>query len=78
MKEAYTNIVRNLKDDSSALQLVQKLLTTSIGERDFFAKETCHLLLQLPLVKLETMSYLVLMDLVRLRNNQMTVSAELQ
>jgi len=34
MKEVYTNIVRNLRDDSFALQLVQKLLTNSIGERE--------------------------------------------
>ena len=51
LKEVYTNIVRNLKDNSSALQLIQKLLTNSVGERDFSAQETCHLLLQLPLVK---------------------------
>lgn len=51
MKDIYTNIVRNLKDDSSALQVVQKLLTNNVGERDFSAQETSHLLLQLPLVK---------------------------
>ena len=51
MKEVYTNIVRSLKDDSSALKLIQKLLINSVGERDFSAQETCHLLLQLPLVK---------------------------
>lgn len=51
MKEVYTNIVSNLKDDSSPLQLIQKLLTNSVGERDFSAQEACHLLLQLPLVK---------------------------
>ena len=51
MKEVYTNIVRNLKDDSSALKVVQNLLINSVGERDFSAQETCHLLLQLPLIK---------------------------
>jgi len=51
MKEVYTNIVQSLSDDSSALQVVQKLLTNTVGERDIFAQETCHLLLQLPLVK---------------------------
>ncbi len=51
MKEVYSNIVRNLKDDSSALKVVQKLLINSVGERDFSAQETCHLLLQLPLIK---------------------------
>ena len=51
MKEVYTNIVKSLKHDSSALKLIQKLLINSVGERDFSAQETCHLLLQLPLVK---------------------------
>ena len=51
MKEVYTNIVRSLNDDSSALKLIQKLLINSVGERDFSAQETCYLLLQLPLIK---------------------------
>ena len=32
MKEVYSNIVRNLKDDSAALKVVQKLLINSVGE----------------------------------------------
>ena len=59
MKEVYTNIVQNLRDDSTALQVVQKLLINSVGERDFSAQETCHLLLQLPLVK-STRDYAIL------------------
>ena len=59
MKEVYTKIVRNLKDDSTALKVVQKLLINSVGERDFSAQETCHLLLQLPLVK-STRDYTIL------------------
>ena len=54
MKEVYSNIVQTLKDNSSALKVVQKLLINSVGERDFSAfsaEETCHLLLQLPLIK---------------------------
>lgn len=51
MKEVYTNIVHNLQHDSSALKVVQKLLINSVAERDFSAQETCHLLLQLPLIK---------------------------
>ena len=43
--------MRNLKDDSSTLQVVQKLLINSVGERDLSAQETCHLLLHLPLVR---------------------------
>ena len=39
--------------------MIQKLLVNSVGERDFSAQETCHLLLQLPLVK-STRDYTVL------------------
>ena len=42
--------MRTLKDDDYALKAVHRLLTNSIGERDYSAQETCHLLLQLPLV----------------------------
>ncbi len=51
MKEVYSNIVRSLKDDSTSLKVVQKLLINSVGEIDDSAQETCHLLLQLPLTK---------------------------
>ena len=51
LREVYTNIVRNLKDDSTSLKAVQKLLINSVGERDYSAQETCHLLLQLPLIQ---------------------------
>ncbi len=59
MKEVYSNIVRKLKDDSSALKIVHKLLVNSVGERDFSAHETCHLFFQLPLVK-STRHYIIL------------------
>ena len=48
-----TNIVRDL---STSLKVVQKLLINSVGERDFSAQ---HLLLQLPLVK-STRDYIIL------------------
>lgn len=51
MKEVFTQIMQNLRDGSSALQVVQKLLINSVGERDYSAQETCHCFLQLPLVK---------------------------
>ena len=38
-----------LKDEDYALKAVHRLLTNSVGERDYSAQETCHLLLQLPL-----------------------------
>ena len=33
-----------------SLKAVQKLLINSVGERDYSAQETCHLLLQLPMI----------------------------
>ena len=51
LKEIFTTIVRSLKEDSSSLKAVQKLLINSVGERDFSAQETCHLLLQLPMFR---------------------------
>ena len=51
LKEIFATIVRSLKDDSSPLKAMQKLLINSVGERDFSAQETCHLLLQLPMFK---------------------------
>ena len=50
LREVYTNIVRSLNDDSTSLKAVQKLLINSVAERDYSAQETCHLLLQLPLI----------------------------
>ena len=35
----------------TSLKVVQKLLISSVGERDYSAQETCHLLLQLPLTR---------------------------
>ena len=51
--------MRTLKDDSTVLKVIQKLLINSVGERDFSAQETCHLLLQLPLIK-STRDYIIL------------------
>ena len=51
LKEVFTNIVRSLKDDDTSLKAVQKLLINSVGERDYSAQETCHLLLQLPMFR---------------------------
>ena len=43
--------MRNLKDGNTSLKAVQKLLINTIGERDYSTQETCHLLLQLPMLK---------------------------
>ena len=51
LRDVYTSIVRSLKEGNNSLKAVQKLLINSVGERDYSAQETCHLLLQLPLVK---------------------------
>ena len=51
LKEIFTTIVRSLKEDSTSLKAVQKLLINSVGERDYSAQETCHLLLQLPMFR---------------------------
>ena len=42
-------IVRGLKEDDRALNVVQKLLISTTAERDYSAQETCHLLLMLPM-----------------------------
>ena len=51
MKEIFAKIVRSLKDDNTSLKAVQKLLINSVGETDYSAQETRHLLLQLPMFK---------------------------
>ena len=51
LKSTYGKIMKNLKDDGNSLKMVQKLMISSVGERDFSAQETCHLLLQIPLYR---------------------------
>ena len=52
LKDMYASIIRNLRDDSTtSLRAVQKVLINSVGERDYSAQETCHLLLQLPMFR---------------------------
>ena len=51
LKELFTTIVRGLREGNSSLKAVQKLLINIVGERDYSAQETCHLLLQLPMFK---------------------------
>ena len=51
LKEIFTNIVRGLNEGNSTLKVVQELLINTVGERDYSAQETCHLLLQLPMYK---------------------------
>ena len=49
LKSIYSSIVRDLKESDKSLRVVQKLLVNTVGERDYSAQETCHLLLQIPL-----------------------------
>ena len=51
LRDVYTTIVRRLREGNYSLKAVQKILINSVGERDYSAQETCHLLLQLPLTK---------------------------
>ena len=51
LKDIFTTIVRSLKEGNNSLKAVQKLLINTVGERDYSAQETCHLLLQLPMFK---------------------------
>ena len=51
LKDTFTRIVRGLKDGNQSLKAVQKLLIHSVGDRDYSAQETCHILLQLPMFK---------------------------
>ena len=51
LRDVYTTIVCSVREDNHSLKAVQKILINSVGERDCAAQETCHLLLQLPLIK---------------------------
>ena len=51
LKEIFTTIVQSLREGNTSLKAVQKLLINTVGERDYSAQETCHLLLQLPMFK---------------------------
>ena len=51
LKAVYGNILKSMKDNVSSLKMVQKLMIRSVGERDYSAQETCHLLLGLPMYR---------------------------
>ena len=51
LKDTFTRIVRSLKDGNRSLKAVQRFLIHSVGDRDYSAEETCHILLQLPMYK---------------------------
>ena len=51
LQEVYRSIMKSVNDDGTPLKVVQKLLTSTVGERDFSVQETCNLLLMLPMVR---------------------------
>ena len=51
MREIFEKIVHNVRPTNSVLTVIQKLLISTIGERDYSSQETCHILLQLPMFK---------------------------
>ena len=51
LKDIFSTIVRGLQEGNNSLKAVQKLLINTVGERDYSAQETSHLLLQLPMFK---------------------------
>ena len=51
LKAVYGNILKTMKDNGSSLKVVQKIMISSVGERDYSAQETCHLLLGLPMYR---------------------------
>lgn len=51
LRETFQIVVNSLKEGSYSVTTVRKLLINSIGEHDYSAQETCHLLLQLPMFK---------------------------
>ena len=44
LKDVYATVVKGLNEDDKSLKAVQKLLINTIGDRDYSALETCHLL----------------------------------
>ena len=51
LKAVYGNVLKTLKSDGSSLKMVQKLMISSVGERDYSAQLTCHLLMGLPMYR---------------------------
>ena len=59
MSDIYTIIVHSLKKGNHSLKAV---LINSVGEVDYSVQETCHILLQLPLIKASRDSTVVKLD----------------
>ena len=51
MRDVFKKIICDVRPTNSVLAVAQKLLISTIGERDYSSQETCHILLQLPMFK---------------------------
>ena len=49
LKIFFKTVMNRHKDDGKTLKVAQKLLINSVGERDYLAQETCHLILGIPM-----------------------------
>ena len=49
LKNAFRTVVGNLKTNTDSLKVMKKIMIKALGERDFSAQETMHLLLSLKL-----------------------------
>src|SRR5437016_10845800 len=49
--EIFNQILNNSNPEDASLTSIQKLLLSSVAERDISAQETCHLLLGIPLYR---------------------------
>jgi len=72
MREIYQKIMDSLKSGNTSLTVVQKLLIGSIGEQDYSAQETCHLLMQLPMFKASRDFVVLSLDGSRLMQQNLT------
>ena len=71
LKLVYKNIVKQLAHQDKPLKAVQKLYINNIGERDYSAQETCHLLLQLPLYMASRYFVILSVDGTRMVQDQL-------
>ena len=62
LKDTFANIAFSLKEGNRSVKAVQKLLISTIGERDYSAQETCHFLLQLPMYKASRSFFILSLD----------------
>ena len=74
LKEIFAAIVRSLKEDttSPSVKTVQKLLISSVGDRDYCSQEVMHLLLETPLFRASRDFIVLSLDGSRVVEEQLT------